>query len=179
MIEVWKDISDFKGYYQVSNFGNVRSLDRVTTINHPIGGLRKTKYKGKVLQQETIKGGYKRVLLVAEKKRVHANVACLVAYAFIGIRPDKHQVCHNDGNPANNSVENLRYDTVTNNHLDKRKHGTDSNCEKNPNAKLTNKKATEIRENRENLTVAQTCAKYGVKRSSVYNIRLGVSWGLL
>ncbi len=30
-IEIWKDISGYEGYYQISNLGNIRSLDRIIT----------------------------------------------------------------------------------------------------------------------------------------------------
>ena len=49
----------------------------------------------------------------------------LVALAFIGPPPSpKHEVCHNDGNPANNAVGNLRWDTRSENVLDQVRHGT-------------------------------------------------------
>jgi hypothetical protein len=37
-MEIWKDIKDFEGYYQISNLGNVKSLDREMIVN---GGIRK------------------------------------------------------------------------------------------------------------------------------------------
>lgn len=40
MNEIWKDIKDFEGYYQISNLGRVRSLDRI------INGQR---YNGKII----------------------------------------------------------------------------------------------------------------------------------
>lgn len=44
--------------------------------------------------------------------------------AFVGPRPDGMVTCHNDGNPANNNLSNLRWDTQSNNQLDAVKHGT-------------------------------------------------------
>lgn len=50
--------------------------------------------------------------------------------AFVGPCPDGMEVCHNDGNPENNRVENLRYGTRSDNMRDKRKHGTCYNSNK-------------------------------------------------
>ncbi len=47
MCEIWKDIENYEGSYQVSNFGNVRSLDRIVTNIHG----RKQIRKGKLLKQ--------------------------------------------------------------------------------------------------------------------------------
>ena len=49
-IEVWKDIPEYEGFYQVSNLGNVRSLDRVCS--------RGRKLKGKVLKDALCGSGY-------------------------------------------------------------------------------------------------------------------------
>ena len=46
MCEVWRDIVDYEGYYQVSDLGRVRSVDRV--VRHPRGG--DTRLKGKILR---------------------------------------------------------------------------------------------------------------------------------
>lgn len=38
MEEIWKDISGYEGYHQISNLGRVRSLDRyVATVGNPSG----------------------------------------------------------------------------------------------------------------------------------------------
>ena len=74
MEEIWKDIKDFEGLYQVSSLGRVRSLDRI--INH-------RKLKGKILSQAYNTGGYLFVNLhknnLAKPKTVHR----LIANAFI------------------------------------------------------------------------------------------------
>jgi hypothetical protein len=68
-----------------------------------------------------------------------------VAEAFIP-NPHKYRsVAHNDGNPANNRVENLRWDSDKNNHADKQRHGTIACGEKQGHHKLT---AAEVREAR-------------------------------
>ena len=48
---------------------------------------------------------------------------CLVLEAFIGLRPKNMECCHNDGNPQNNDLTNLRWDTKLSNAKDRIKHG--------------------------------------------------------
>ena len=62
------------------------------------------------------------------KKSVH----CLVLETFIGLCPKGMQACHNNGIKTDNRLENLRWDTHSNNQRDRIKHGT-SNCGKQIN----------------------------------------------
>ena len=105
-MEIWKDIEGYDGYYQVSNEGRVRSLDR--TIIDNIGRLRR--YKGRIKELEELNHGHLSVNLskdgVIEK---HKTVHRLVAEAFI---PNPHGytvVHHKNHNPKDNRVENLEW----------------------------------------------------------------------
>ena len=79
MVEIWKSIENFP-YYEVSNFGNVRSVDRVFTDT--LG--RKVNRKGKLLKCDT-NGRYKLVRLynISQGKDIALLVHRLVAQAFI------------------------------------------------------------------------------------------------
>jgi len=69
--------------------------------------------------------GYQHVHLTKDGKKKNPGVHVLVLEAFVGPRPDEHFVgCHNDGDPSNNRLENLRWDSRANNGLDTVKHGT-------------------------------------------------------
>lgn len=90
-----------------------------------------------------------------------------VAYTFLGPRPAGLDVCHNDGNPKNNSVENLRYDTRTNNNLDVLRSGRAWK-------KLTLAQMREIRKRVENGERGATLAReYGVSQTTISSIKLG------
>lgn len=107
-MEKWVDIEEFKGLYQVSDLGNVRSLERkIYTRLYPSQLMRK--YPHKV--GENIRG--ERVHLRSPKKcgQVQRSVAKLVLLSFKG-KPPKNakQVIHIDGNPLNNSLNNLKWD---------------------------------------------------------------------
>lgn len=109
--EIWKDIKDFEGLYQVSNHGRVRSLDRI--VKRSKGG--DMKMKGKIKSAHVNTNGYPSTTLYkgdfVKRKLVHS----LVAAAFIGKRPSKHDVNHIDGDKTNNHVSNLEYCTRSEN----------------------------------------------------------------
>lgn len=108
-IEIWKDVPGFEGYYQASNTGHIRSVDR--TITNSFGWT--IRRKGKLLSECTDRDGYKYVCITKEGKgyRVHR----LVSFAFIPNPDNKDQVNHKDGNPANNSVSNLEWNNASEN----------------------------------------------------------------
>lgn len=130
MIEVWKDVVGYEGRYRVSNFGRVESQPN------------KRRTTALILKQSAHKtAGHMIVNLTSEeggkwRQKCHW-VHRLVLEAFVGPCPEGMEACHNDGNPANNRLENLRWDTSKGNAADRRLHGTDAIGEKNPAAKLT------------------------------------------
>lgn len=101
MQEIWKDIPSYEGKYQISNFGNVKSLN--FSRNH-IPHLLKLKDH---------KDGYKLVGLSNGKKgdKTFFAVHRLVAEAFIDNPDNKSQVNHKDGNKSNNHISNLEWVT--------------------------------------------------------------------
>jgi len=113
--EIWRDIPGYEGAYQVSSLGRVRSMDRMVRVC-PHGLEAKRLVKGRVLRPGRTNSGHLSVVLGhgAHGSQVHD----LVARAFLGPRPEGMDICHIDGDPTNNCVDNLRYDTRTENILD-------------------------------------------------------------
>lgn len=111
-MELWRDIVGYEGYYQVSNKGRVRSLDRIIEQKGWYRLIRRT-YKGSILKQskEFKEDGsfYFSVELnkngVAKRFRVHR----LVAMAFIPNPNNLPIINHKDENKANNCVDNLEW----------------------------------------------------------------------
>ncbi len=102
---IWKDIPGYEGLYQVSNRGDVKSLDRITT------GNRRRRIKGKLLSKTFTSTGYYKVELCKDGKRKSLKVHRLVAIAFIKNPDCKPYINHIDCNPLNNCVENLEWCT--------------------------------------------------------------------
>lgn len=102
--EVYKSISGYEGLYQVSNMGNIKSLDRENNIGKHV--------TSKILKQTQTKDGYMRVQLsksgITKSFRVHR----LVAQAFTPNLDNLPQVNHKDENKENNCVDNLEWCTA-------------------------------------------------------------------
>lgn len=116
MEEVWKDVKDYKGIYQVSNTGKVRRLK----------GSYRTK-ENRVLVNKTKNNGYKFVCLSTKGLYKYYHVHRLVAEAFIDNPENKKYVNHIDCNKSNNNVENLEWVTAKENSEHARKN-TIFNC---------------------------------------------------
>ena len=114
--EIWRTVIGYNGYYEVSNLGRVKSLTRKIKAAH----FSKRTIKERILEQTITDKGYHTVSLCKNGRSNYRKVHRLVAEAFIPI-PDNLKeykllhVCHNDGNKSNNTVDNLRWDTPSNN----------------------------------------------------------------
>lgn len=108
---IWKAIPSYEGYYEVSNTGLVRSLDRYVKINNKSPRFQ----KGKELSQSNHKDGYKCVLLSLNGKQKLCTVHRLVAIAFLQQSPEKIEVNHKNGIKDDNNVNNLEWVTPSEN----------------------------------------------------------------
>ena len=124
--ERWLPIPGYEGYYEVSDHGNVRSLNR--WVLRADG--RSHHYSGNPLVQSVDRDGYRFVKLNRDGKRRCKFVHRLVVEAFIGPVPEGLVCCHNDNDPSNNHLTNIRVDTQSSNLMDKIRFGTDSNASK-------------------------------------------------
>jgi hypothetical protein len=98
--EVWKDIQDYEGLYQVSNLGRIKSLPRNGTIN-----------SNRILKQFIKNSGYCCVILSKNNMTVCKTVHRMVAQAFLN-NPNCYPVInHKDENKLNNNVNNLEWCT--------------------------------------------------------------------
>jgi hypothetical protein len=111
-IEIWKDVIGYEGLYQISSFGNVKSL---------IFG------KERILKAGNNGKGYLQVVFQKNSKSKSFKVHVLVAMCFLGHKPDgthKVVVDHIDNNRLNNHLNNLRLTNNRDNTTKDRKVGT-------------------------------------------------------
>lgn len=167
--EIWKPIPGHPGY-EASHYGRIRSNKNGKTVilkqivhigskNGRIRYLRVTLYDGM--------GG---------RKNMRVNRA--VALAFIGPPPTpKHVAAHEDGNPMNNWLLNLKWATHQQNEDDKLIHGTRPRGVKVKQAKLNPASVRKIRRMYAAGKPAIELAKhFGVDRSTIYAVINGKSW---
>jgi hypothetical protein len=110
--EEWRPVVDFEGHYEVSNYGDVRSITRKVERRGLTGSLVK---EGQLLHQYLTPKGYCRLQLQAEGKSRNVFVHVLVARAFIPNPDNKPEVNHEDGVKTNNHVSNLTWMTTSEN----------------------------------------------------------------
>ena len=115
MQEIWKDIPGYEGFYQASNIGRIRSVDRLAP-NKKYGENGKRRWKGVVLKAKRTADNCDRVTLWKCGKGKDWLTYRLVAMAFLGMPPnEKYTINHKDGNRLNNKVENLEWMTLADN----------------------------------------------------------------
>ena len=175
--EIWKDVPGYVGYYEVSNFGNIRSIDRYVDNFKGEKALR----VGQTMKQVTTEHGYKRVSLRMGTTKTNFRVHRLVAEAFIPNPHKKKQVNHKDSNRTNNVVENLEWVT----HRENMKHAKDNNRFTNQSKGSNHHKATitedTVRAMRKlyaegNYTQKQIAEEFSVHLSKAKHILAGRTW---
>lgn len=113
---MWKSIKGYEGYYEVSDEGKVRSLDR--TIAYPDGHVQHL--KGKNLHFTKVNSGYLQVALNKEGKKKRYYVHRLVGSTFLDNPNNFSDINHKDYNKENNCYENLEWMSHIDNIIDLR-----------------------------------------------------------
>ena len=159
MEEIWKDIEGYEKIYQVSNLGRVRSLDRITTASDGKDYRR----KGMLLKLSDSKNNGVTVNILGKTTPVHQ----LVCRAFIGDRPKGFDICHMNGNPKDNRLSNLRYDTRSQNQIDMYRQGM-----KTGNAKLEIEDVLSIRRlySQEKYSHRKLSKMFNISKTQIGNI---------
>jgi len=170
MNEIWKDIPNYEGRYQVSDLGNVRSLDRLSKIRLETDKRRRYFVKGKLLNVTVLQSGHCFVRLEGSFYYVH-HLVLLTFVSLKPIHPDSLRIecLHADGNPKNNCVLNLSWGTVKENRADRRL--------LHESGKFTYEEALTIKrlisEGLSNIAIA---AIFKVNRSTIYKLKKGATY---
>lgn len=174
--EEWRDIPGYEGFYQVSNIGRVRSLNRISA--------KGARIKGRILcPGNDGSREYEIYMLWKDAKPKTYGAHVLVALAFIGPRPSlKHQVNHIDGNKRNNQPDNLEWVTPKENirhaievlGYDFRNYGA-----ANGRAKLTEEQVRYARQHHQpgkHGSIARLAHELGVSYQTLWAALSGRSW---
>jgi hypothetical protein len=163
-MEVWKEVKGFEKQYEISNLGNLRSIDR--EVKHYIDGFIR-KYKGSVKKVRLSTDGYLKCNLKNDGKRFDFRVHRLVAEAFIPNNENKPIINHKNGIKTDNRVDNLEWCTISENVL----HATKNRLIK---TKLNDSEALEIFNSI--LSIRKLGEIYSVNASIIWRIKNKIAY---
>lgn len=170
-MEEWKTINNYEGYYEISNYGNVRSLNRnyIDTIGRNV-------FKKGREQKKYIRRNYYSVWLNKDNKSTPFSIHRLVANHFIPNINNKPSVNHINCDKLNNYEWNLEWCTSkeNTNHAIENKLIIFSSGEKSRCVKLKEEQVFYILKS--NLTQQELADKFKVSRSNISSIKRGKSW---
>lgn len=174
-MEIWKDIPDFEGKYQISNFGRVKSMLRYQVFSK--GGKIEIPEK---IRKPILNSEYLNITLSISKNNIRMKrIHILVATCFIPNPENKPQVNHKDGDKLNNHVDNLEWVTSSEN----LQHAYDTGLkfqhigEKNPGARFTNTDVILIKSRLSCGEKYKNIAKsIGCNAETIRNIKTGKTW---
>jgi hypothetical protein len=162
-MEIWKKIKGFEESYEISNLGNLRSIDRL--VDHYKGGKRL--YKGSNKNTRVSSDGYLKCNLKINGKRFDFRVHRLVAIAFLDKPIGKDIINHINGIKTDNRVENLEWCNSSENII----HAVKERLIK---TKLTDKEALEIIQSK--LSQRKLAKIYGVNHTIIWRIKNKIAY---
>ena len=172
MVETWRSVAGYAGFYEVSDYGRVRSLPRC------VGGRWGNEFRsGQLIKMRPNHEGY---LLVGLRKggvKKHFAVHILVLRAFVGPPPVGLEARHKNGNSGDARLTNLVYGCHAENMADKTLHGTAIWGEHHPLAKLTEVAVREIRLKSCLFSGRELAQQYGVSKHAINAMLRGDTWG--
>lgn len=168
-VEIWKQVVGFEGFYEVSDMGRIRSLDRIDGMGRAI--------KGKILRG-SMAGPQRRSYFLLSKNGVkHSEyLSRIVLQAFVGPSDAGMYCCHGNGDFNDNRLVNLRWASPAENSADMKAHGTANYLrgEDHPRTKLS---ADDVRKMRrihaQGRGVMEISRLYGMDRKYVSGILSG------
>lgn len=175
--EIWKDIPGYEGYYQVSDLGRVRGIDREFIRKDKWGGTSPFKRKGRIIKNKLNFHGKYFVTLSKNNKVKEWHVAKLVLLAFVGTPESDQECCHRNDIQTDNRLVNLYWGTRKDNIRDKHRNDKVAYGVRAGNSKLKDGEVWLIKKLLHNKIKKTTIAKmFKVTRQSIRHIELNNVW---
>lgn len=176
--EVWRNIKGYEGIYQVSNYGNIKSLERFFIKNRKGGKSRMAVYLPEKIKNKNYNpNGYLNMYLWDKGYSEHVLIHRIVAIYFIPNIDNHPQVLHKDDNPKNARWDNLEWGTQSKNIQDAANRGRGFRGSKNGMAKLKDEDIPHIRKLISEGVPSRKIAKmFGVTKTPILWIRNNKSW---
>ena len=132
--ETWKPVVGYEAYYEISDHGRIRSLDRIVKQRNMYKEITKT-FPARMMTIRTDRYGYNDIKLRDHNSvRKGLKIHQLVAKAFIPNPEGKTQINHKDSDKTNNHYLNLEWCTIQENHAHAYKNGKHAlNLHRDPN----------------------------------------------
>ena len=173
--EEFRDVPKFKGFIAASNMGRIYSQPRsVVKFSTLAGKVVTQKYEGRFLSQYTDKEKYCKVRFGIDKKKFSERVARLVLMAFDREPMKDEFACHNDSDPQNNCIENLRWDTQTGNMKDRLDRGLYKRGKDHHAATISTELVDRLQAGL--ISPSEAAKEYGYRYQHLWRIANGQSW---
>jgi hypothetical protein len=175
-MEIWVDVVGFEFGYEISNFGRLKSKDRIVDY-----GWKKAVRKQKILKTRICpKLGYEYTVLSINKNRKTVKIHRLVAEAFIDNVSNKPFVNHINGIKTDNKASNLEWATASENTRHAFKYGLKKSA-KGENSHLSKLNMIIIKKIRNEyfknkISQQKLAIKYDISKSQIYRIVNYINW---
>lgn len=174
MCETWKPIPGYEGYYEASNKGRIRSLERMIKSNY--GSVRA--WPERIMSQTPQSAGY---LICTLSKRGESSqhlIHKLVTSAFLGECPDGYVIHHRNHNRQDNRVKNLEFQEASSHGAMHALEIVSAKGSANAHSKLTEEDVIRIRElySTGNVLQRQLARQYEVDDSVISRVITRQAW---
>lgn len=167
-MEEFKCIKGYENYYQISNYGNVKTL---------YGRYKQCVFKKPFVRKD----GYVVINLIKDKKQTTFYIHRLVASHFlVANNPEDIEINHIDGNKQNNTLSNLEWCTSSQNSLHSYSTGLSKKGSDRPSSKLTEEHVRSIPSLlRDGYTIKRISKEFNVSTTAIHHVLTGRSFGYL
>lgn len=173
--EVWKEVVDYEGVYEISSYGRIKRLAISIPTRNKWGNIT-IHTKSRIHKYHLSTNGRPRVQLSKQGVNTIFTLSRLVAIAFIPNPKMLPEVCHKDDNPLNNYYKNLFWGTQKDNMEDKCKKDRQAKGINHGMALLNEKQVIEIRNKFNGDNHNALAAEYCTCRQNIRLIVNKVNW---